>query len=159
MAEQDDLKKVVFDTSIVLQATLSDLGPAFQAIQLLDAGIIAVFISPPVRTEYEDVLTRPSIRQKNPILTEERARAMLKRLDEKAQEVTVLHRYVEFSRDPDDEPILNLAIHVRADYLVAHDKDILDLGIDRDFRLLYPFLKIVNPVAFLEELTVDLSGQ
>lgn len=159
MPDQDDLKKVVFDTGIVLQATLSDLGPAFRAIQLLDVGLIAVFTSPPVRSEYEEVLTRSSIREKNPILTEERARAMLERLDAKAHEVTVLHRYVEYARDPDDDPILNLAIHVRADYLVARDKDLLDLANDRDFRLIYPFLKIVSPEAFLHELTVELTQE
>jgi len=48
-------------------------------------------------------------------------------------------RYVEYPRDPNDEAILNLAIYVRADYLVARDKDLLTLNRNRDFRLLYPF--------------------
>jgi len=69
-----------------------------------------------------------------------------------APEVTVLHRYVEYARDPDDEPVLNLAIHVKADYLVARDKDLLDLDRDRDFRLIYPFLRIVTPEALLQAL-------
>ena len=73
--------------------------------------------------------------------------------------MTVLHRYVEYLRDPDDEPVLNLAIHVRADYLVVRDKDLLELATDRDFRLLYSFLKIVTPAAFLQELAVALSQE
>lgn len=48
--------------------------------------------------------------------------------------------------------LLNLAIHVRADYLVSRDKDLLDLARSRDFRLLYRFLKIVDPLAFLQEM-------
>src|SRR5712692_3611235 len=69
--DEDDRSKVVFDTGPVLQAALSDMGPAFQALLLLDEEKIVVFTSPLVRSEYEDVLTRQSIREKNPVLTEE----------------------------------------------------------------------------------------
>ena len=77
---------------------------------------------------------------------------MLQRLDEKATLVPTVPRSMEFPRDPEDEPVINLAIFVRADYLVARDKDLFDLGQSRDFRLLYPFVRIVDPVTFLQEI-------
>lgn len=103
-----------------------------------------------MREEIEDILNRPAVRAKYPKLGDGRAAAMLQRLDEKARLVTVIRTYLEFPRDPDDEPILNLAIQEQADYIVARDKDLLDLGRIRDFRLLYPSLHIVDPVAFLQ---------
>ena len=79
---------------------------------------------------------------------------MLQRLDVKSHLVTVIRTYMEFPRDPDDEPILNVAIQEQADYILARDKDLFDLGKSKDFRLLYPYLKIVDPVTFLQELAI-----
>ena len=78
---------------------------------------------------------------------------MLQRLDEKARFVTVLRTYIEFPRDPDDEPILNLAIQEQADYIIARDKDLFDLGKSKDFRLLYPYIcASLTPSRFYKRL-------
>ncbi len=69
--------------------------------------------------------------------------------------MTVTKSYIQFPRDPNDEPILNLAIQVKADYLVERDRDLLDLGQSAYFRLLFPFIKIVDPLVFVKELTQD----
>jgi putative PIN family toxin of toxin-antitoxin system len=147
-----DPRRGVFDTGFVLQATLSPGGPAGQVFRFLDAGTIEVYVSPRLRSEYEDVLSRPAIREKNSQLTDERMRAVLDWFDEKA----ILHpnppQYVQFQRDPDDEAIPNLAIHVGADYIVARDRDLLDLDSDINFRQRFPRLRIVDPVTFLREL-------
>jgi putative PIN family toxin of toxin-antitoxin system len=145
--------KVVFNTGIILQAALSDGGPAFTCLRLMDLEQFAVVLSPQVREEYAEVLTRPSIRAKNPFLTDERARMVLSRIDTKAQSVTVIQQYVEYPRDPNDEPILNLTIQEKARYLVARDRDLLDLGRSADFRLLYPYIKIVDPLTFVREIS------
>ena len=80
---------------------------------------------------------------------------MLRRLIEKARLVTVIRTYMEFPRDPNDEPILNLAIQEQADYIIARDKDLFDLGKSNDFRLLYPYLRIVDPVEFLQTVVIE----
>jgi putative PIN family toxin of toxin-antitoxin system len=147
-----DPRKVVPDTGFILQATLSPLGPASRLLWLVDSGEIMLYLSYQTREEIEDVLSRQAIREKYPRLDDGRVEAMLRRLDEKAQLVTVLRRFVEFPRDLDDEPVLNVAIHVQADYLVSRDKDLLDLGRSRDFRMLYPFLRIIDPVSLLQEI-------
>ena len=153
-----DPKRVVFDTGAVLQAALNPTGPASGALLLLDSDMIQAFTSPRVRSEYEDVLKRPAIRAKFPRLTDELIEAALQRFDEKATLVPNPPRHVEYPRDPDDEPLINLAIQVRADYLVSRDKDLLDLAEDTAFRERFPFLIIIDPVAFAQELDQELSA-
>jgi putative PIN family toxin of toxin-antitoxin system len=125
-----------------------------RALRLLDEGEIVVELSPQVREEYEMVLTRPAVRRKNPHLTEERAHDLLAHLYTVAQSVTVIRPYLQCPRDPDDEPFLNLAIQEQVDYLVTRDKDLLDLSGSRDFRLLYPYMRVVDPVTFVREIAL-----
>jgi putative PIN family toxin of toxin-antitoxin system len=152
MAEK---KKVVPDTGFILQATLNPSGPANAALQVLETGEYEICLSPQVREEIEDVLNRPSIRAKYPKLGDGRAEAMLQRLDGLVRLVTVIRTYMEFPRDPNDEPILNLAIQEQADYIIARDKDLFDLSKGKDFRLLYPYLHVVDPVTFLQTLLAE----
>ena len=70
-----------------------------------------------------------------------------------AEPVTVIRPYLQYPRDPKDEPILNLAIQEQADFIVTRDKDLLDLDYSRDFRLLYPYLRVVDPLTFVLQLT------
>ena len=149
----DPKPRVLFDTGTVLQAALNPRGPASRALSVLDQGQVEAILSPRLRSEYEDVLCRPAIRERYPRLTEDMVEAALARFDEWAQLVPNPPRHIEYPRDPDDEPLLNLAIQVGADYLVTRDKDLLDLAADEAFRRRFPFLRIVDPVAFLEELT------
>lgn len=141
---------VVPDTGFILQAALNPMGPANAALRLLETEPFEICLSPQVREEIEDVLYRPSIRAKYPKLADGRTETILERLDNKSRLVTVIRTYLEFPRDPDDEPILNLAIQEQADYIIARDKDLFDLGQSKDFRLLYPYLRIVDPITFLQ---------
>jgi len=90
MSESPQRKKAVYDTGVVLQAALSNRGPSFSALQLLDEGRVIVILSPQGRHEYEDVLTRPAIRRKNPFLTPERVQLLLDRMEARAEPVTVI---------------------------------------------------------------------
>ena len=154
-----DRKKVVPDTGFILQATLNPSGPANAALRVLETEAYEMYLSPQVREEIEEVLSRPSIRAKYPKLGDGRAEAMLQRLDATSRIVTVIRTYVEFPRDPNDEAILNLAIQEQVDFIVARDKDLFDLGKSKDFRLLYPFVRIVDPVAFLQTVIVEQTSE
>lgn len=155
MTEPLPRKKAVYDTGVVLQAALSNRGPSFSALQLLEEGRVTVVLSPQVLYEYEDVLTRPDIRRKNPFLTPERVHFLLDRMEARAEPVTVIRPYLQYPRDPKDEPILNLAIQEQVDYLVTRDKDLLDLDRSSDFRLLYPYLRVVDPLIFVLQMTME----
>jgi putative PIN family toxin of toxin-antitoxin system len=148
---------VVFDTGIVLQAAINPLGPAGAA---LDQEKVTAYVSPRLRSEWEDVLTRPSLRARNPELTDAQVAAALQRFDAQAIMVPNAPTYLVYPRDPDDEPVINLAIHVKASFLVTRDRDLLDLMDEsrpegRNFRQRFPDLKILDPVSFLRVLAVE----
>ncbi len=45
---------------------------------------------------------------------------------------------------------MNLALTVRADYIVTRDRDLFDLGKGREFRLLFPYVRVLDPVEFVQ---------
>ena len=74
---------------------------------------------------------------------------LFRSLDTKAVMVANPSSHFVFTRDPDDEPVINLAIEVSAIFLISRDKDLLDLMSDPDFRRRFPQLTILDPPAFL----------
>lgn len=150
----------VFDTGVILQAVLNIRGPAAQALALLDEGKIRLFMSSRIRSEIEAVLYRPAIRAKNPLLTDEIILAVLNRLDTKAIRLDNPPVIVTYSRDPKDEPILNLAIYVEAEVIVSRDNDLLDLMRDdlpdgRFFRKRFPTIEILDPLTFVRKMRAE----
>lgn len=144
--------RIVLDTGVYLQAALNPDGPAASVIRHIEAGDVTAFICPRVRSEIEVVLDYPELRSKYSRLTDERAMEILQRIDAIVQMVPNPPRYVEYPRDPKDEPPLNLAVEVRADYLISRDKDLLSLDTDTDFRARFNSLRVVDPVVFLTEI-------
>jgi putative PIN family toxin of toxin-antitoxin system len=154
------LPGVVFDAGVVLQAALRPRGPAGRLVSLIDQSLFVLYISEEGVAECEDVLSRPSIRAKNPHLTPELASALVTRLRDHATLRVEVRKHFTYPRDPDDEHVINLAIEADVSYLVSRDKDLLDL-MDEDhpagknFRNRFPHLKILDPVAFLRELEIE----
>jgi len=61
---------------------------------------------------------------------------------------------MDYARDPEDEPYIDLAATANADYLVSRDKDLLSLmtghsAVAKEFRQKTHPLVVVDPVAFL----------
>jgi putative PIN family toxin of toxin-antitoxin system len=150
----------VFDTGVMLQAAINPHGPAASALDQFDQEKVTVYLSPRLRSEWEDVLMRSSIRAKNPQITDAQVEAALERFDARAIMVPNPPLYLLYPRDPDDEPVINLAIHVQATYLVTRDRDLLDLMDEtrpegRNFRQRFPDLNILDPVAFVQRRTAE----
>jgi putative PIN family toxin of toxin-antitoxin system len=148
--------RAVFDCMVFLQAAANSTGPAAACLRLLDTGSITLFVSNDVLSEVQDVLSRPKVRQKNPLLTDETVAKLLDRLSRLATKKDAVPQHFSFPRDPKDEPYINLAIAASAKYLVTRDNDLLDLMLENpggvDFRRRFPGLKILDPVLFLREL-------
>jgi predicted nucleic acid-binding protein len=71
----------------------------------------------------------------------------------------------EFSypRDEDDEPYINLAVAVGADFIVSRDRDLLDLMTGytvecKEFRQRFRSLKVIEPLEFLKSFEESESG-
>ena len=148
---------VVLDCVILLQSLIKATGPAVTCLQYFEADRFSLAMSPDTLHELQDVLRRPNLRRRFPLLTEGRVDRLIELLLERGKLFRNVAKRMDFPRDPDDEPYLNLAIESGAHFLVTRDRDLLDLmrwdtEDGRDFQSRFRELKILDPVAFLEEL-------
>ena len=145
---------------VFLQAAVSRRGPAFALLTLAEAGRLELLVSSEILFELRDVLLRPAVQQKFPLLTIEFVDAFLARLERFTTPVQRVPRKVRLDRDPDDEPYVNLAVAGQAHYLVTRDRDLLDLANElspdaNELRRVHPALKVIDPAAFLRELATE----
>jgi putative PIN family toxin of toxin-antitoxin system len=148
----------VFDCMVFVQALANDKGPAFACWQSVKQGQVVLFVSPEVLAELRDVLGRPRIQRRLPAITTERATAYLQDLEAHSVLLTDVPQAVALPRDPKDERYVNLAVAANARFLVSRDRDLLDLmkadtPEAQAFRQRFPNLLVVDPVAFLKELS------
>lgn len=144
--------RVVFDCMVFLQGAARATSPARACFHLIDDGRATLFVSAEILAEVRGVLARPKIQRKFPMLSPEWAETFVKNVELQAVAVANVPKWMTLERDPKDEPYLNLAIRVNANYLVTRDLDLLDLMKNSDFRQQYSVLRIVEPVAFLQEI-------
>lgn len=149
--------KSVFDCNVYLQAFISDKGTAAKCKNLVDKGLLELYVSREILSEVRDVLTKPELQVKFPSATPEAVEIFLEDIKETAIFVRSVGKHFELVRDKKDEPYLNLAFEVKADYIVSWDKDLLDLMTDftieaKEFRQKFRPLKIVAPVEFLKSV-------
>ena len=155
--------RVVFDCMVFLQGAARPDGPAAACLRLVETGHVELFLSEPVLGEVRDVLARPRIRQRFPALTDELVNGFLERVRQGATVLADVPSIVSLPRDPKDEKYLDLAAAAQAKYLVSRDNDLLDLmdqsrAESREFRVNFPSLSIVDPVAFLQLLVPPSIG-
>lgn len=146
----EQIIRAVFDTNIFLQAILSEGGPANACVKHVFAGSIRLIVTDSVLREINDVVTRPKLVSKYPILATERPRELIEKIISSALIVGDPWPIFKLGRDRNDEVFMNLAIENKANYLVTRDRDLLDLRDDSAFSSQFPNLKIVTPVGFLE---------
>ena len=118
-----------------------------------------LYVSRDLLDEIQDVLTRPEIRAKNARLSDDALQAFLQEVETQARLIDPLPHHFTYSRDPNDEHILNLAIEVGASYIASFDNDLLDLmhsNIEeaQDFRRRFPNLIILTPGEIITRLNV-----
>jgi len=150
-----DLPIVVFDTNIYIQAFLNSSGESGQCFSLASSGKIELFITKPVLEEIVNVINRPSVLSFLPDATGEQIEIFVSSISEMANVVEVPSGIFNFSRDPKDEIIVELAVGSEAEFIVTRDNDLLELmtGIDlvsKQFRQRFRGLKVVEPKRFLQ---------
>ncbi len=147
----------VFDCVVFVQSLISEAGPAARSLELFEQGKFSIAVSRDILFEIREVLSRSTLRQSYPRLTDERVEPLIEVLLYKGKFFRQIRRHYEYARDPYDEAYLNLAIEARADFLVTRDNDMLDLmkwerEEGREFQKRFRLLKIVDPVAFLKQI-------
>jgi putative PIN family toxin of toxin-antitoxin system len=144
----------VFDTVTLLQAAANPAGPAGGCLRLVTENTVTLHMSADGFAELEDVLSRPKLRKKFPLLTDENVAGFVQGLRALAQVRGEVPTAFHYLRDPDDEHILNLAIATGATYIVTRDNDLLDLTAEGNadgvaLKTLHPAVRILDPVSFL----------
>ncbi|MEO8073021.1 MAG: putative toxin-antitoxin system toxin component, PIN family [Acidobacteriota bacterium] len=147
--------EAVFDCNIYLQAAANLKSVAAACLRLAENGEIILYASDEILEEVSEVLNRPIVRKNLPELTDESVDAFIEKLHDFVVFIKNVPHEFHLPRDVDDEDYINLAVEVRADYLVSRDRDLLDLMTNytieaKEFRQRFRFLKVVNPVMFLE---------
>jgi putative PIN family toxin of toxin-antitoxin system len=147
----------VFDCNVFLHAAAREQSVAAECLRLVEKGFVRLYLSEAVLAEVEDVLTRPEIRNHFQTLTDEIVAAFLLKLRRSSQLIRRVSKAFSYSRDPDDEPYINLAVEARAAFLVSRDKDLLDLMTTqtteaKQFRQRFRPLRVIEPLEFLKEL-------
>lgn len=147
----------VFDCNVFLQAAAREKSIAAECLRLVEDGVIKLYLSEEILAEVEDVLNRPEVRNHFQTLTEEIVDAFLLRLRKTSQIIRQVPQKFSYSRDPDDEPYINLAVEAKAAYIVSRDKDLLDLMTGytteaKEFRQRFRPLRVIEPLEFLKEI-------
>ena len=133
--------RVVIDTNVLVSGTFW-LSDSFQVLQLIDGAQILLVVSPPILTEYDELLHREEIMDKA-AYSRERVESVEKLLL-KALLVEPKTLLQVIKADPDDDKFLEAAIAGNATYLISQDKKhLLSL---KEFR----GIKIISPEEFLK---------
>ena len=90
--------RAVFDCNILLQAALSETGPSAAALRLLDSNQISLYVSRATLQELRSVLAYPTIRMKNPNLTDLHASAFVQRVTFKATLIRRVRHVMDYPR-------------------------------------------------------------
>lgn len=144
---------VVLDCNVLLQAAAFGLSPSAACLRLADSGIIRLCASNETLAELDHVLNRDIIKTRFG-LTESVIAEFLYKLRTVSDFYTRVPEVFSLTRDPNDEPYINLAVAANADFLITRDKDLLDLMSNYDesgkqFRQRFRPLRVVDPVEFL----------
>lgn len=143
--------RVVFDCNVFLQAMARDTGPAFACLVLAERRLVTLYVSREILAEVKEVLTRPALLRKFPVLTPARVTAFFRRVRTTAVVLDPVPTRIEYPRDPKDEPYLNLALACDATFLISRDRDLLALQDlpEGNRQELLSQLTILDPVTFL----------
>jgi uncharacterized protein len=148
--------RAVFDAMVYLQALASPDGTSGKCVRLVSEGAVELWVSQPILLEIGDIITRPAIRSRFPWVTDVDALDLSYRIRAAAGIADPVPPHaMHLPRDPDDEPYLNLAVAVQADYLVTWNERHLsylmrgDTPEGKQFCSRFPHLQIVDPVTFL----------
>lgn len=147
---------VVFNCNIFLQAIISHQGPAWRCYQLAENADITLYLSAFVLYELRELPGRVRL-QRFKSLTPQRIERFIAESLANAVLVTDVPTVFTYPRDPDDAHYVNLALAANAHYIVSRDRDLLALmdatrPEGREFQNRFPDLRILNPVAFLDQI-------
>jgi putative PIN family toxin of toxin-antitoxin system len=114
------VRRIVLDTSVVVAAIRTRAGAGNAVLRLVATRRLVPLATPPLFLEYEDVLKRAEQRLAHGLALED-IDEFLGELAALIEPVEVHFRWRPQLRDPNDEMVLEAAIHGKADALVTYN--------------------------------------
>ena len=143
-------RSALLDTNVWVSAFLKPSGPPGQVVRAFIRGDFTVVTSSLQIIEIAEVLSRPRLRRRFGIAYRD-VEAFVSLIAARAALVSI-PRTLKVCRDPDDNDILEAAIHGKAGYLVTRDDDLKrDLDLVRVARA--EGLRVVSVAQFLKRLS------
>ena len=135
--------RVVIDTNVIVSGLLGSHGPPSVALSAGEAGVFAWITSRELLEEMRRVLNRPHIKR---VVGDTRTIDFIGALTVIAIVVEPQH-WIEASRDPDDNRVLEAGVAGDADYIVTGDRDLLALKMHAGIQVITPaaFAKLLPP--------------
>ena len=130
------MDRVVFDTNVLVSATLSR-GKPYTVLELAERSDIDSVMSPDIIDELEDALSRERLPFESEQIDE-----FVGKILSMSELVTPEMDLEAVEDDPDDDKILECAVAGNADYIVSGDSHLLDI---EEYR----GVEIVSPDEFL----------
>lgn len=143
------LPGAVFDCTIFAQALINPAGPAGKCITIAQKGEVQLFVSGYCVQEIRELPGKLPIRLG---ITQLRVDRFIQELAKYSRLIDPVPKWFSYARDEDDAPYVDLAYVAGADFLVARDRDLLDLIHEPEGKELaqkLPNLRILDPYAFL----------
>lgn len=135
--------RAVMDTNVLYAGLRSRRGASFQLLDGLWQHKWRLVLSNTVLTEYEEVLKREASTLR---MSFERINTLLDALCSLADRRNLSELWLPILSDPDDEPLVHLAVEANAEYLVSHNRGHLEPARALGVNLLAPreFLAIIR---------------
>jgi putative PIN family toxin of toxin-antitoxin system len=125
--------RAVLDTNVIISMAIK---PTRRLAKELRNGAFTLIISDPILNELIDVLNRPRLRNKYH-LTPHYIFAFLQLVRLRCEFFETTEK-IEICRDPKDNMFLEVAIVGKANVIVSHDRDLLDLHSFRNIPIIEP---------------------
>lgn len=128
--------KLVVDTNLIFSALLSKGGASFKLLERLTRQEFELCVSRSVFEEYKEVIARLSklsLTKRTKFIGKLRQHSFWVHSREK----------LSLSRDPSDDKFLECALASDADFIVSHDKDLLEL---KNFQIPIVSLNELNEI-------------
>ena len=110
--------RAVMDTNVLVSAFRSRNGASFEIFRRLRLGEWTAVVSNHLLFEYEEILKRQAPELG---LSLEDVDELLNAICARAEECPLLHGWQPILRDPDDEPLVQLAVESDARLIVTHN--------------------------------------
>jgi putative PIN family toxin of toxin-antitoxin system len=151
--------QAVYDCNVLVQALISNRGPAYAAVEAAGDGRVGLFHSPHVVDELRRVAARPSLAIRFS-LTEKRVDDFVELLGRCSHCMTAVPHVFDLARDPDDAHYVDLAIAAKAQLIVSRDRDLISLSDltrpeGQEFALRFPNLQVVTLPQLLSLISLE----